>query len=143
MGQLNNWIRQTGKIQIPVLGQIISCRQVQLVVPPVSREAIRGHDASSTLSPANGAVGVAVKVHPLAGEISNLRSILDLQVQYFGQCSSLHSYIHFLHPTHLLHPGEGVLCVQNQNEARAVASGLLSPELHDLIQTKDIPTLER
>lgn len=138
--QLHYRICPAGKIEPPVLSDITSCRQVKLVVAPVSGEAVDGLERSAMLGPAHAAVRVAVELHPVGGEISDLRQVLELYIHRVHQRSPLYGYINLLHSAHLIHPRQRVLRVEHDDETRAVTVVLLLPHLHDLRQMQRFAT---
>lgn len=106
MGELNHRVSQAREVESPVPGDVAIRGQVKLVVTPESGDAIGSSDRPPTIGPPNNAVRVAVKVDPLAGEVPELRRVLDLQVCGAREHCPLNRNIKSLDFLHLLHPGE-------------------------------------
>ena len=135
--QLHHGVRHPGIVHAPVVGEVAPGRQVQRVVTPVFGDSIRGRDQPAPLRPLDVAAGVAVILHPLRGEVPELRRVPQLHIRHPGQCGSLHGHVH-LHLLHLPHPRRRVGAVQHQNEARAEAAVLLLPPVQKVPQAKSI-----
>lgn len=134
--QLHHRVSHPGEIQAPVIGDIISCWQVERVVTPVFRDAVRSTDPPAPLWPLDVAVGVAVILHPLRGKVPELRGVLLLDIHHLGKNRTLHGHVHILHLPDFLHPRQRVVAVKHQNEAWTEAAVLLPPPLQNLIKTK-------
>lgn len=139
VGQVHHGIRRLGEVGLPVLGDVAPRGQVERVVAPALGHAIDGHRRPVLLRPLGVAAGVAVELHPLGGEVPEAGDLPGFRVQHDGgQLGALHGHVDAFHPPHLLHPGKGVLGVQDDDEARAVAGVLLLPQLQQMRQVKPL-----
>ena len=120
-----------------MLGHVASCGQVKRVVAPALGDSVRGHHAPPFVRPLGVAVWVAVELHPLGGEVPEEGDVSGLGVHPSGgQLGALHGYVDALHPAHLLHPGEGVFGVEDEDETGAVAGVLLLPQLQQVAKVE-------
>lgn len=133
MGKLNHRVSQAWEVQSPVPGDVAFSGQVKLVVTPESGDSVGSSDGPPTIGPPNNAVRVAVEIDPLTGEVPELRHVLDFQVCGTREHCPLNRNIKSLDFLHLLHPGERVVSVENNDESGTESSVLLPPELHNLI----------
>lgn len=136
--QLHHRVGHPREVHAPVVGDVTSCGQVQRVVAPVFGDAVGGGNCPAPLRPLDVGVGVTVVLHPLRGEVSELRGVLQLHVRHSSERRPLHGHVQALHLPDLLHPRRRVVAVEHQDEARAEAAVLLPPPLQDLIQTKSV-----
>lgn len=127
-----------------MLCHISSSGQVKRVVAPVFGHTIGRRHRPSLFGPLGVAFWVAVELHPFGSEVSEAWVVSSLWVHPGGrQLSPLHCYVDALHPAHLLHPGEGVLCIQDEDETGGVAGVLFLPQLQQLGQVEALTSCRR
>lgn len=139
VGQVDHGIRGLGKVGLPVLGDVAPGGQVKRVVAPALGDAVDGRHRPPSVWPLGVALRVAVELHPLGGEVAQQGDVSGFWVDDGGgQLGPLHGQVDPLHPAHLLHPGEGVLGVQDEDETGAVAGVLLLPQLQQVAQVETL-----
>lgn len=125
-------------------GYITSCWKVKRVVTPAFGHTIDGSHGPSFFGPLGVTGWVTVELDPFGGEVPEQSGFSKLWVHPGGQeLCSLHGDVDALHPAYLLGPREGVLSVQDDDEAGAVTSVFLLPQLQQLGQVETVTPCSR
>ena len=139
-------VGDAGEVRLPVAAHVAGRGLVERVVGPGLGHAVgRLHAGARVLRPrpAVARCGAAEVVHPCSREVAQARR-RDVAGLWVAACrvelGALYGYVEALHAAHAADPGWGVVRVQDQDEARAVARIPLLPQDQKLVQTEGVPT---
>lgn len=144
VGQVHHGICSLGEMGLPMFGHVTSSWQVQCVVTPAFGHGIDSHNGPGLVRPLGVAVRVAVELHPFRSEVPEEWDLSSFWVHSgLGQLSPLYCHINTIHPSNILHPRQGVFCVQDNNQTGTMARILLLPQLQQLGQMETLITYIR